>query len=551
MRGIRSQLRRNAHFPRPAEPSTAIPIPSDEWAMQPRKKMSGPFKPTNTLAGPGPGAASTATTPRKRTAPTYSRSSHQPVFRKLATETRIGDNVVAQHQSGYFDEPVSKRQKTSIKSPPRDASRRGSGMSTASKPDGWFNRDVAPEKATTLAERPKQIITIDSQDSAIDDIFNSSKEVRATDDLLFPRRHKKRKPHPNRSGSSSQNDQESVLSLPQSTQSHSIEPKTKRAAQDDIEFVESRPARKARIANPGRRDHISSRISQSSPVRPSPQSKGSIQVPSVFETGFQDQGKAQNRAQKNHSQRAAATESIIRPRALSDVTPRLSETFTRDTTTSHNTGARLVDKMLKSSVKTRLAVEAIDGSEDELAGDHWADTKKASQAPRKKVDPSKVKGMVRQPSPGDIKPTPFTKSSRATKSLGPVVKDSEQEADEEEEEGEFIPLKKLKMNSKEFDDRNMGFMYLPGEKAFALKIGEKSLRNPSQQTPWRLTSNNARMLHFSSNASLKMVLTGSKDDFVQGKICLEFYSSHNLQAFLEGIMEMTGERVRITDVEKE
>lgn len=539
MRGIRSQLRRDAHFPRPAEPSTAIAIPLDEWAMQPRKKMSGPFKPTNTLAGPGPGAASTATTPRKRAAPTYSRSSQQPVFRKLATETRIGDNVVAQHQSGYFE------------SPPRDASRRGSGMSTASKSDDWFNRDVAPEKAATLAERPKQIITIDSQDSAIDDIFNSSKEVRATDDLLLPKRHKKRKPHPNRSGSSSQNDQESVFSLPPSTQSHSVEPKTKRAAQDDIEFVESRPALKARTANPGRRDHVPTRVSHSSPVRPSPQARGPIQVPSVFETRFQDQGNAQNRAQKNYSQKGTATESIIRPRALSDVSPRLSDTFTRDKTTSHNTGVRLVDRMLKSSVKTRLAVEAIDGSEDELAGDHWADNKKASQAPRRKVDQSKLKAMVRQPSPGDIKPTTFTKSSRATKSLGPVVEDSEQEADEEDEEGEFVPLKKLKMNFKEYDDRNMGFMYLPKEKAFTLKIGEKSLRNPSQQTPWRLTSNNARMLHFSSNASLKMVLTGSKDDFVRGKICLEFYSSENLQAFLEGIVEMTGERVRITDVEKE
>lgn len=509
-----------------------------------KKPAAAPYRPQNTLHKSTPGATSIAGKPKKRG---YGNPSNTPnKFQQLPTETRTGDNVLPQQQVGHFpEEPANKKLKlsNSIKSPLKDDSERAAEVSAIRKPDEWFDRKAISQDATRPPARKGSVIIIDSQDSAphsshINDFFNSNRELRDTDNMLNPKPHKSRKPY-QKSASSSQNDHESVNSLPQSSRLHKNEPNTDHAIQDDglVEFLNCQPAARQRAGYVERGGRFPTRITKSSPVRPTPRPKGAVQVVSDFNTRLGRQQMLQTRVMKKGplpSRSNTIADPRSRPRASSDASPRLGHTFIRDTAPAQTPKTGLRQNMLTdSSQKRALVVD--DGSEDELALDTWANKRVLpSQARHKRTSQPKATEKRRSPSPSDIELTPFTDSRRAGKPPREVVEESESESDDERRE--VIYLKSLNMVSETLKDERLGLLYLSDDNAFAVQSNGAFLCDKFQQ-PWKLKSHHAQSLTYSPEGkSLKMILCGARDSRTCGRICLEFYGPGGLRLCLERIM---------------
>ncbi|GAB7351055.1 hypothetical protein MBLNU459_g1535t1 [Dothideomycetes sp. NU459] len=514
--------------------------------MQKRKPVGSPYVPQNSLNNQNP------TTAKPKT---YGRSPNRSrKFQQLSTETKVGDNVLPQyHFSHSSEEPMRKRRRfeEATSSPVRDQALISSPALSSHKPDAWFSRQVEARHGQEDPTRRQSIIVIDSQESVksshLDDIGNL-KEARAVDSMLNPKPKKVRKPKTS-SASHFQDESGSVQSLSQSSRRQSVDASSSHAAhhEDTMDVVEAESVPRRLRAPTRRGGQEAAHITQSSPVRHSDQSNDNIQVKSSFDALYEKQRPWQNGDRKRLGQdrHGDASRTIQRQRSSSDATPKLSATFRRDTGPSKPSNSGIAEKVRKGLEQKTTAVLDDDGSEDELSRDHFASLpRRIAFNPPRPADRSGVKEMGRSPSPNDIKHTQFTN----TDELPAVVEESEQDrSDEDENDENSMHLKLLRIGAEDMENDRLRLRYVPEERAFRIEINRQSLVNPKLMQPWRLTSIHAQIVLYSEDdpSNLRVVLTGSKDGFAHGKICLVFSRHRDLTFFIERLQSSFGNRVHL------
>lgn len=500
----------------PTPHAVPISVPKNEWITRrdpshssqmtgKRKPGTGGPRPTNTL---------------NKSSAFQSTRPNLPLLKPatLSTALSTGDNVPGHRRSPYFaeDGPVVKRQKL------KQTNNSTPQFNHLPSDDSFFDREIDIDHHS----RKHSTTTIESQESAklTPPDFFSPKEARSIDRILGPQR-KGRKAKTGSSASGSQVDRMEVEEIPDPRQSsHTapkemppsilIEPSPKRDRDIELQVTVEQPT--ANRKPPGQRGERRPLPRTLSPTPPL-----AIQVPSAFDVLHSKQARSLPRTTHPSNRPRTA------PQNGQATSPRLSQMFRRDEA-PHGSRSNLRDRMQVTSDSRNTA----EGSEDELALNC---TKKKPRA---------VKHIPhRSPSPSDIKPTFINRLTPAKpRPRTEVVEESEDEYTAKE--SVTFRLDSIHTLSVDSSD-NVTLTFLKPKRAFKVMSGDKPVLGADPSGRYLLTSKHAQFAMISDEGSLRLSISGAKDDVVGSMIWFSFLNRHDLEKCLKIIMYMTADRLKV------